>query len=266
MNDEESEETMAMIDIHCHILPGIDDGAHDENVSLAMARQAIKEGITQIVATPHHRNRSWDNPRPSVLKRVRAINQLFQDHQIGLTVLPGQEPRIFGEMAEPSADDELVTVNDNRKYVLVEFPTHHVPRYAQQLFFDLQVKGITPVIVHPERNVEIVDHPEILFHFVNDGALSQVTAASLIGKNGKKAKKRTLQFIDHNLSHFVASDAHNVAARPFFMQAAFLQLKKQFGRELANAFRANAELLIKGELINGNEPSEIKEKKFFGIF
>ncbi|RYL93939.1 tyrosine-protein phosphatase [Sporolactobacillus sp. THM19-2] len=255
-----------MIDIHCHILPGIDDGAADEQVSLAMARQAVAEGITQIVATPHHRNRHWDNPKPSIINMVKTLNQLFEQNQIGLTVLPGQEPRIFGEMADPDSEAELVTVNDNKKYILVEFPTHHVPRYAQQLFFDLQVKGITPVIVHPERNQEIFEHPEILYNFITDGALSQVTASSLIGKEGKKVKKRTLQFIENNLSQFVASDAHNVTARPFHMQEAFIELKKQFGRELPHTFRENAELLINGELVNREEPVEIKEKKFFGIF
>ncbi|WP_353949003.1 CpsB/CapC family capsule biosynthesis tyrosine phosphatase [Sporolactobacillus sp. Y61] len=255
-----------MIDIHCHILPGIDDGAADEQVSLAMARQAVAEGITQIVATPHHRNRHWDNPKPSIINMVKTLNQFFEQNQIGLTVLPGQEPRIFGEMADPDSEAELVTVNDNKKYILVEFPTHHVPRYAQQLFFDLQVKSITPVIVHPERNQEIFEHPEILYNFITDGALSQVTASSLIGKEGKKVKKRTLQFIENNLSQFVASDAHNVTTRPFYMQEAFIELKKQFGRELAHTFRENVELLINGELVNRAEPVEIKEKKFFGIF
>lgn len=255
-----------MIDIHSHILPGIDDGAGNEQISMAMARQAVSEGITQIVATPHHRNRSWDNPKPSVLKRVKALNQLFETEQIALTVLPGQEPRIFGEMADTEADQELVTINNNGKYLLVEFPTPHVPRYAQQLFYDLQVKGVTPVIVHPERNQEIFDHPAILYEFINNGVLSQVTAASLIGQNGKKTQKKTQQFIENNLTHFVASDAHNVTTRPFYMQKAFLVLKKEFGRELANQFKENAELLIHGDLINHEPPIEIKEKKFLGLF
>jgi protein-tyrosine phosphatase len=255
-----------MIDIHCHILPGIDDGAADQSVSLAMAKQAVVEGVTQIVATPHHRNRHWDNPKFEIFQRVETINTLLKENQIGLEVLPGQEPRIFGEMASPEAEAELMTVNNNKKYILIEFPTHHVPRYAQQLFFDLQVKGVTPVIVHPERNEEISQHPNRLYQFIADGALSQVTAASLVGKNGRSTKKLTLQFIENNLAQFVASDAHNVSARPFYMQEAFLNLKKQFGRDLANIFRENAELLINGELVNREEPVEIKEKKFFGIF
>lgn len=255
-----------MIDIHCHILPGIDDGAENEQISLAMAKEAVAEGISEIVATPHHRNRHWDNPHPQILKMVKDLNRLLTMNHIDLTVLPGQEPRIFGEMADDGSEQELVTINDNGKYILVEFPTHHVPRYAKQLFYDFQVKDITPVIVHPERNQEIFEHPEILYSFITDGALSQVTAASLIGKNGKKVRKRTLQFIENNLTHFVASDAHNVTERPFYMRKAFLDLQKEFSDELANTFRNNAELLISGDLVNQDEPIEIKNRKLFGIF
>ncbi|MDD9148833.1 tyrosine protein phosphatase [Sporolactobacillus sp. CQH2019] len=255
-----------MIDIHCHILPGVDDGAKNENVSLAMAKQAVSEGITQIVATPHHRNRHWDNPRYSVLKKVNDLNHLFVQHQINLTVLPGQETRIFGEMADSSVEEELVTVNDNGKYILIEFPSQHVPRYAKQLFYDLQVKGITPIIVHPERNQEIFEHPEILYSFITDGALSQVTAASLIGKNGKKVKKRTFQFIENNLTHLVASDAHNVTERPFYIQKALIVLKKEFGSEVLQLFKENSALLVNGDLVQREEPSEIKDRKFWGIF
>lgn len=255
-----------MIDIHCHILPGVDDGAADEQVSIEMGRAAMLEGITHIVATPHHRNRSWDNPRSSTLKMVDTLNRLFDRHSIEVTVLPGQEPRIFGEMADDGIEDELVTVNDGHKYLLVEFPTHHVPHYTQQLFYDLQLKGLTPVIVHPERNNDIFTHPDILYQLINDGALSQVTTASLIGRNGKKVKKIALQMIDHGLTHFVASDAHNVGERPFYMKEAFAELDKVFGRKALKIFEENAGLLICGELVNREQPEPIREKKFLGIF
>lgn len=255
-----------MIDIHCHILPGVDDGAVDVEVSLAMARRALDEGITEIVATPHHRNRQWDNPKPSIVARVKKLNQLFLQNQVDLAILPGQEPRIFGEMAESEADQELMTVNNNKKYILVELPTHHVPRYAQQLFFDLQVKGVTPVIVHPERNQEIFEHPDILYNFITEGALSQVTASSIVGKEGRKIKKRAFQFLENNLSQFVASDAHNVSVRPFYIREAFLELEKQFGKEMTSIFNKNAEFLVNGELINSDAPIQIKEKKFLGFF
>lgn len=255
-----------MIDIHCHILPGVDDGAADEQVSIEMGRAAMLEGITQIVATPHHRNRSWDNPRSSTLKMVATLNQLFDKHNITVTILPGQEPRIFGEMADDGIEEELVTVNDGHKYLLVEFPTHHVPRYAQRLFYDLQMKGVTPVIVHPERNNDIFTHPDILYQLINDGALSQVTAASLIGRNGKKVKKFVSQLIDNGLTHFIASDAHNVGERPFYMKEAFAELDRLFGRAAVKTFQENAELLIHGELVNREQPEPIREKKFLGIF
>lgn len=256
-----------MIDIHCHILPGVDDGAEDDQVSLAMARQAVTEGITQIVATPHHRNRTWDNSKVTIEKNVTHLNALFMNNQVPLQVLPGQEPRIFGEMADESVlNEELMTVNNTHKYLLVEFPTHHLPHYAPQLFYDLQVKGITPVIVHPERNQPIIDHPSLLYTIIANGALSQITAASLIGKHGKKTQKLCLNFIENNLTHLIASDAHNLTTRPFYMKEAFDAVKKSFGYPIDSIFQENAARLIKGELINPEPPIEIKERKFFGLF
>ncbi|MTT32154.1 tyrosine protein phosphatase [Terrilactibacillus sp. BCM23-1] len=255
-----------MIDIHCHLIPGVDDGPENEEMVLSMGREAMKEGITHIVATPHHRNRAWDNPKASVVKNVELINELFAIENINVIVLPGQEPRIFGEMALPESEEELVTVNETGSYILVEFPTQNVPRYAEQLFFDLQVKGITPIIVHPERNQEIFDHPEVLYNLVKNGALSQITAASLIGKNGKKVKKLTMQMVEHGLTHVLASDSHNTTKRPFYMREAYLELEKSFGGETVYLFQENAELIVDGKMVNREEPNRIREKKFLGIF
>lgn len=256
-----------MIDIHCHILPGVDDGSENDQMSLAMAKQAIAEGITQIVATPHHRNRTWDNPKFSIERKVARLNALFSENHVPLDVLPGQEPRIFGEMAEGKIlHEELMSVNNTLRYMLVEFPTHHLPHYAQQLFYELQVKGVTPIIVHPERNEPIIAHPEFLYEFIVNGALSQITAASLIGKNGKKIQKLSMQFLENNLTHFIASDAHNLTARPFYMKEAFRLVKKSFGYQFENQLIENADQIIRGERIDCEPPAPIREKKFLGLF
>lgn len=256
-----------MIDIHCHILPTVDDGSEDDQMSLAMAKQAATEGITQIVATPHHRNRTWDNPKFSIERKVARLNTLFSENHVPLDALPGQEPRIFGEMAEEKIlHEELMSVNNTLRYMLVEFPTHHLPHYAQQLFYDLQVKGVTPIIVHPERNESIVAHPELLYKFIVNGALSQITAASLVGKNGKKTQKLSMQLLENNLTHFIASDAHNLTARPFYMKEAFKLVKKSFGHKLENQLMENADRIIRGERIDCEPPCAIKERKFLGLF
>src|SRR5699024_111462 len=208
-----------MIDIHSHILPNIDDGAQTEDESIALAKAAIKEGITKIVATPHHKNRNYDNYKNEVIYQVSVLNDLLSINQLPLTVLPGQEVRIYGEILEDYEAGEILPI-DETKYILIEFPSDSVPQYATRLFYDMQLQGLIPVIVHPERNRELLQHPETMYELILNGALSQVTAASLIGKFGKQIAQYSEELIDANLTHFIASDAHNTTTRPFHLREA----------------------------------------------
>jgi protein-tyrosine phosphatase len=192
-----------MIDLHSHILPGIDDGARDLSDSVNMAKKAVEQGIHTIVATPHHLNNRYENPKQTIIDRVRELNKVLLDEKIDLNVLPGQETRIYGEMLAGYEQDEILPI-DNTQYVLVEFSSTHVPRYTEKLFYDLQTKGLIPVIVHPERNQEIIERPEVLYQLVKKGALTQVTAASISGDFGKKIKNFSMQLIEANLTHFIA--------------------------------------------------------------
>src|SRR5699024_5117646 len=148
----------------------------------------------------------------------------------------------------------------------VEFPSNHVPRYAKQMLFDIQVAGYVPVIVHPERNSAIIQHPSILHEFVQKGALTQLTAASLAGKFSKNIQKFSHQLVEANLTHFLASDAHNTTTRSFVMDEAFQELSEQHGNEMTYLFMENAQLLIDGQNVNKDEPQLIKKKKFLGLF
>lgn len=254
-----------MIDIHSHILPGVDDGAKTEEDSLAMARKAVEEGITTIVATPHHRNGSFDNDRESILKWVETLSELFALENIPLTLMAGQETRINGDMIEELENKTILPINDTR-YVFVEFPTQHVPRYASQMLFDIQVAGYIPVIVHPERNQELIEHPVKLYNFVKKGALTQVTAGSLLGNFGKNTQKYSKQLIEANQAHFIASDAHNTTSRSFHMQEAFDLINQAFGSDYVYLFQENSHLLTIDQNVNRLEPQETKRKKFLGIF
>jgi len=254
-----------LIDIHSHILPGIDDGAKTEEESLKMARAAVAEGIHTIIATPHHKNGHFNNEGSTIYLQVEILRQLFAQHDIPLTLLPGQETRIYGEMVEGLQTGEILSLNET-KYVHVEFPFREVPRYAEQLFYDLQLEGYVPIIVHPERNSELQEHPNKLYDFVRKGVLTQVTAASMIGKFGKDAQKFTHQLIDANLTHFIASDAHNTTTRGFCMAEAHQELGQKYGNEAFYLFMENGQLLIEGKNVNKLEPQPIKKKKFFGLF
>src|SRR5699024_1485137 len=158
------------------------------------------------------------------------------EENIPLTVFPGQEVRLHGEILENIQNDEICFIDEMNQYVLIEFPTSSVPDYSERLFFELQSAGITPVIVHPERNHAILKNPSILYDFVSRGVLAQVTAASYIGKFGKEIEKLSNQLIEADLVHFIASDAHNVTSRKYYMQHAYEKLEKDFGKEKAHAF------------------------------
>ncbi|SLL33518.1 Tyrosine-protein phosphatase YwqE [Mycobacteroides abscessus subsp. abscessus] len=254
-----------MIDIHCHILPGIDDGAATIEDSLAMARAAVKEGITTIIATPHHKNNKFINPKSSILTKVNDLNTVLKQENIPLTILPGQEVRIYGEVLEDYYKEEILTLN-HTKYLFIEFPSSSVPRYAERLLYELQTEGIIPIIVHPERNKELQEKPELLYQFVKNGALTQVTASSVAGYFGKNVKKFSEQLIEHNLTHFVASDAHNVHNRNFKMIEALDVIEENFSVDYIYLFKENAELLLEDRNVIKEIPEHIQRKKFLGIF
>ncbi|EKN66459.1 PHP domain-containing protein [Neobacillus bataviensis LMG 21833] len=254
-----------MIDLHCHILPGIDDGAKDMSESIMMARKAVEQGIDTIVATPHHLNNQYENPKQEIIDRVSELNKILLEEKIDLNVLPGQEVRIHGEMIEGFEAGEIQPI-DGTQYVLVEFSSSHVPRYTERLFYDLQMKGLIPVIVHPERNQEIIENPEILYQFVKKGALTQVTAASICGDFGKKIKTFSQQLIEASLTHFIASDAHNLTNRTFKMREAYSQVQEKYGNDMIYMFQENAALVIQGNHVYKEVPERVKKKKLFGIF
>ncbi|PLR85067.1 tyrosine protein phosphatase [Bacillus canaveralius] len=255
-----------MIDIHCHILPGIDDGARTIDDSIAMAKLAYQEGIRTIIATPHHQNGKYSNVKKDILAKVTELNKALEEAVVPVQILPGQETRIYGEMLEDYEQEEILTINNGNRYLFVEFPSAHVPRYAERLLFDIQLKGLVPIIVHPERNQEIIEHPELLYQLVKKGALTQVTAASVAGHFGKNIKKFSLQVIDANLAHFVSSDAHNVSTRSFKMVEALDEIEKRYGVDMVYYFTENAELLVEGQTVYKEVPEKIKKKKFLGVF
>ncbi|MED3731329.1 tyrosine-protein phosphatase [Geobacillus stearothermophilus] len=254
-----------MVDIHSHILPGVDDGAAAMENAIVMAQAAAKEGITTIIATPHHQNGTYENPRPAVLSLAAELNDELKRRGIDLTVLPGQEVRIHGDLLDGLARGEVMTLADT-PYILIEFPPDHVPKYAEQLLFDAQVKGFIPIIAHPERNVEIIEYPERLYQLVKRGALAQLTASSVTGHFGKNIKMFSFQLIEANLAHFIASDVHNTKTRPFRLREAYETVRKEFGTEALYYFRENAEQLIRGQAVFRDEPQRVRKKKFLGLF
>ncbi|CAM3922715.1 tyrosine-protein phosphatase [Mesobacillus zeae] len=254
-----------MIDIHTHILSGVDDGARLMEDSLNLAQTAVKDGIHTVIATPHHRNNRYENPKQAIIEKVASLNRVLQEKGIPLTVLPGQETAIYGEIVDDYEKGEIQTLNGT-SYMFVELPSGHVPRYTEQVLFDLQMKGLVPIIVHPERNQEIQEQPELLYQLIKKGALAQLTASALTGKFGKRVKTFSHELIQANLVHFIASDAHDIKKRGFKMSEAYDTIHSQYGADMTYLFQENAELLIEGNNVFREAPERVKKKKFLGIF
>ncbi|CAH0211918.1 CpsB/CapC family capsule biosynthesis tyrosine phosphatase [Peribacillus sp. Bi134] len=254
-----------MIDIHCHILPGLDDGSANMKESLNMARKAVEAGITHLFATPHHLNEKYVNVKNDIIERTVRLNESFQLENIPLTIHPGQEVRIHRDIFTSLEKGEILTLDDNGTYLLVELPSGKVPTYTQEVIYELLLKGITTIIVHPERNKELIANHKLLFELVQEGALVQITSGSIIGNFGKSIQSFSKKIIEHNLAHFIATDAHNIGSRGFTLQQAYETITKVYGIERTFHFKENAEQLLKDQSPVVEKPVPFK-KKILGIF
>jgi protein-tyrosine phosphatase len=255
-----------MIDIHSHILPGIDDGAQNIEDAVKMAETAVKEGITHLYATPHHRNGRYENEKNSIVENVNLLNAELSQRNIPLHILPGQEIRLYKELIEDLDRDVFMPLHQQSKYILVEFPSSNIPAYAAEILYELSLRDYSPIIVHPERNSEIMENPDLLRNFIINGALTQITANSVIGNFGKKIMNFSHDLIKANMAQFIASDAHNTSSRGFHLTKAYETIQKQYGMDTRYYLQENAEIVMKGESVLVEQPKHIRRKKFLGIF
>src|SRR5699024_9113399 len=199
----------SMIDIHCHILPGMDDGPRSLAESLAMAKEAARQGITKIIATPHHDNGSFTNPANNIIGAADYLHAKVQNENIPVDILPGQVTRLHGDILRDIKAGIILPLNEMSRYVLIELPDNHIPEYTSQLLFDMQIAGYKPIIAHPERHEEFHDNPDKLYRLVKSGVITQAATASVIVNAGKKVQKFTLKLLEANLIHCITSNAHH---------------------------------------------------------
>lgn len=206
-----------MVDLHAHILPGIDDGAKDWDESLWMLSLAAEDGITDILATPHqHADGPYSNHNEKVQTLVAELQERVITAGLNINVHMGGEVLISPDVVERVAAGQAVTFGQG-KYLLLELPAHEVPRYTRQVVYDLQLQGITPVLAHVERNVGFVKAPELLAELIEVGALAQMTAASITRHGSPELLEMVAICLTHNMVHMLASDAHSPIRRPPMM-------------------------------------------------
>ncbi|MGD6772249.1 tyrosine-protein phosphatase [Staphylococcus simulans] len=254
-----------MIDIHNHIIPSVDDGPSNEEAMIKLVKQAADQNITGIVASPHHLHYRYDNEFQDIVQKVQEINEHEEVKKLGITVYPGQEVRISDQLLTHLDNGKIKGIN-NSKYLLLELPSNQVPNYTQNIIYEIQTRGFIPIIVHPERNKQISQDINILYGLVGIGALSQLTASSLTGTFGKNIQKLSLQMIEHNLVHFVASDAHSADERPFGFNNLLSNKKLSNYQDDISRYLNNNKLMIEDSKIISGRPVEYTRKKILGIF
>lgn len=257
---------MVMVDLHCHLLPGVDDGSKSMEISLRLAREATENGVTHALLTPHHMNGRYINHKQAVIRQTKEFQKQINAHNISLIVFPGQEVRINGQLLEALDKDDILFADTAGKYMMLEFPDDDVPYYTNQMIFSLQQRGIIPVIVHPERNTKIMAKPDLIYQLLEKGCLSQITASSYVGTFGKKVEDFSRRLIEAGQGYVFASDAHDLPGRKYEMRQAFEKMQHEFGQEIVNQYQQNARSIINGENILINEIKKLKRNKKFWLF
>ena len=208
------------VDIHCHLLPGIDDGAKDWETTLGMAQMAVTDGIETIIVTPHQLGNFEKNQGDDVRSRTQELQRVLDQYRIPLRVLPGGDVRIEDGMIEKLQSGEVLSLGDLRKHVLLELP-HELYFPIEKVLADLNSLGMVGILSHPERNHGLLRDSAPLSGLVEKGCLMQVTAGSLMGTFGPASQKMSEWMLSEGLVHFIATDAHGTRSRRPLIQRAY---------------------------------------------
>lgn len=241
---------MTMVDIHHHLLWGLDDGAKDFETSLAMAKASAADGVTEIVCTPHANGQFNFDPEVNRTKAAELQARLDSDG-VNLKVGLGCDFHLsYDNIVEAKQNPQKFSIN-GLGYLMVEIPDYGVPPGLNETFYELQLVGLIPILTHPERNPTLVSDPARLAEWMRGGVLVQVTGDSVTGKMGKTAEKMAHQLLSKRWVHFLATDAHGVDRRPPRLSEARDLVARKYGREYAESLvETNPRAAFQGKPFN----------------
>ncbi len=258
-----------MVDIHHHLLWGLDDGAKNFEMSLAMAKAAAADGITEIVCTPHASGQFTFQPELSEQRRMELQGALDTEG-VALRLGLGCDFHLsYDNILEVKEDPSRFSVN-GLGYLMVEIPDYGVPPGLAETFYELQLAGLTPILTHPERNPTLQNDLERVAEWMRGGVLVQVTGDSVTGKMGRVAQRTAHLLLERRWVHFLATDAHNVSSRPARLSEARDMVAKKYGAAYAESLvTGNPRCVFEGTAISPvEEPQdlyeEFREKSWFG--
>jgi protein-tyrosine phosphatase len=232
---------MGFIDIHCHVLPGLDDGPESVEDSLEMVKMASDDGISHIFCTPHVYPEVYDTDADSI---KRARDELRSKVSNGMKLFFGGDVRITPDLPERLANQEVPTLSGS-PYLLVEFPSQIIPPYTSRLILNLRRNGLIPIVTHPERCAYFAKDFTGLRVLREQGCMFQLTAMSLTKDVVKEVRKITYAMIENGFADFIASDAHSTGHRAPILSTAYEAVWRQFGKDLADRlFFKNAQKIL----------------------
>ena len=221
-----------MLDLHCHLLPGIDDGAVDLEMSLEMARMAVADGIRTVACTPHIYPGMYDNDRAGILAAIASLRIELARHGIDLELVEGADVHLDVGLLAGIREGRVPTLAGSR-YLLLEPPHHVAPPRFEDSVFQLMVAGVVPVITHPERLTWIEGQYDVFKRLVKGGAWMQITAGSITGRFGKRPQYWAERMLDERLVHILATDAHHPRRRPPLLAEGRQAAAKRVGEQEA---------------------------------
>lgn len=249
-----------MIDIHSHVIPGIDDGSKDIDMTIEMLKCAGKNGTDKIIATPHYALGYGEATIDEVKKYVEDINEILLKQDIDIKVYAGQEVYFSENIVNDYIENKIGTLNDSR-YMLIEFDMINFEKNMFDMLYELQLRDIVPIIAHPERYRYFINEPTKVNKLIDEGYLFQLNAGSIYGKFGSKVKKTAEIFSKNKIYSFIGSDAHNITSRTTDMTKALEIIEKNYISEInhnSEKIISNEEIVFRGR--------KITKKSFFSFF
>lgn len=196
-----------MIDLHSHIVPGIDDGADSFETSLKMLKIAAEDGIKSIFATPHYYRGRFEADRETVKDIIGELNLLIKKENIDIEILQGNEVLLDRGILNLYKEGIISTLNGSR-YILIEFPFEGPDEYSLDMIYELRLLGLVPIIAHPERYLNFIGKPEEINRYINEGCLFQINGGSLTGIFGRDIQRFSQMLLEQGIINFLGSDAH----------------------------------------------------------
>jgi len=255
-----------VIDLHTHILPGVDDGLKTEDDAVAFARVAVADGITTMVATPHCKEGFFFIERLAVLQATERLRERLAREGVALSLLPGAEVHLTHDLAARVKDGRAPTLADNGRTLLLELSTSQYPVDLENLVFQLKLAGILTLFAHPERIRYFQDDVRRYASVIRLGAFGQVTTGSVLGQFGEETEEFSEELVRKGFVHVLASDSHNLRGRPPVLSNALERLTSWVGETRARAMVEEAPRA----LLEGREPEsqpmmeEPRRRNFLG--